>query len=221
MIAKQLENTLGVEYCETEADMVQRFQLLREANLLPRSRGKNAEALIEEQVVAGLLSIVSARPGFAAQTVRMLTYLRPVGGPQAGFAGAVTFGEALVKMLRDAELLKGVLEIRISDSEIYTNSNGRAAVVYRDGDECKETYYVRAECLTLLQAGAEKTYDPRDLISYIIREIVVLPGLLIKISNEIKRDREHQQLMERPLGVAPRRSDQTRRHALPSNTDGT
>jgi len=63
MIAKQLESFLSEEAATTElqrrsqSDLVQRFQSLRGCGLLPRGRGKNAEQLSANQVIAGLLSL--------------------------------------------------------------------------------------------------------------------------------------------------------------------
>ena len=73
--------------------MVQRFQKLREARMLPVSRGRNAEDIAAEAIVSGLLSIVAERPAFAAQVVNMLRHLRPVGGSAYAFAGATPWSK--------------------------------------------------------------------------------------------------------------------------------
>jgi hypothetical protein len=93
--------------------------------------------------------------------------------------------------------LNSITEIRITDSEVYTNSNGRAAIFYWAGDREKVTYYVRGEALHLLQDGAEETYNPRDLISSMIREIVVFPQILKRIAREVREVDERAQLIER------------------------
>lgn len=82
MLAKRLEGLIANEYRysdiaqRTDAEMIQRFQKLRDSKLLPTSRGKNAEDLTNQAIVAGVLSIVTAKPGFAglaAMPVRQKT----------------------------------------------------------------------------------------------------------------------------------------------------
>jgi hypothetical protein len=199
MKAKQLETTIGSELGLGEAEMVQRFQSLRDMRLLPVSRGRNAEHLTRSGIVSGLLSVVAERPGFAGLTTKILRGLRPVGGPKRAFAQAETFAGALEAALDNETLLSSVLEIRITDNEVYTNSNGRGVIVYRrDGaDYEQETHYVRSEAVSLLQDGAEETYDPRDLISSMIRETVIYPHILKRIAYEVREDEKHAEVMER------------------------
>jgi hypothetical protein len=196
MKAKQLEAMIGSEMGIGEAEMVQRFQKLRDMQLLPVSRGRNAEHLTRSAIASGLLSVVAERPGFAGMTTRILRGLRPVGGPSAGFAQADTFAAALEAALQDEVLLDSVTEIRITDSEVYTNSNGRGVIFYRNSDREQATYYVRAECLTLIAAGAEASYNPRDLISSMIREVVVFPHVLKRIARQVRDDEKHAQMAE-------------------------
>jgi hypothetical protein len=188
MKAKQLEAILGEEMRVGEAEMVQRFQTLRNMQLLPVSRGRNAEHITLDAVVSGLLSVVTERPGFAGMTVKSLRALRPVGGAAKAFARAETFSAAILAALEDPVLLETVIEIRITDGEVSTNSRGRGAIIYRDGEVEGATYYVRGENLTLLGAGAGKTYDRRAFMSSMIREVVVFPEVLKRIAREIERE---------------------------------
>jgi hypothetical protein len=152
------------------------------------SRGRNAEHVTLDAVVSGLLSVVAERPGFAGITTKSLQGLRPVGGSAKAFARAETFSAAILAALKDAVLLETVTEIRITDSEVSTNSQGRGTIFYRDGEVERATYYVRGENLTLLRAGAEKTYDPRAFMSSMMREVVVFPQVLKRIAREIQRE---------------------------------
>jgi hypothetical protein len=195
MIAKTLERRLGSEMKIPEPEMVQRFQKLREARLLPTSRGRNAEHLTIEAVVSGILSIVGDRPAFAGLTVNMLRHLQPVGGAGDAFAQAKTFGQALAAALSDAKLLQTVLEIRVSDSEIFKNANGRAAIFYAQGDEEAVTYYVHHTAKSLLGPGRADNFNPRDLIGSMIRETVILPPVLQQISRQIRDEEEYSSLM--------------------------
>lgn len=185
MIAKRLETLVGSTVRCNEAEIVQRFQKLRDVGLLPTSRGKNADHLTSDQIVSGILSVVSARPGFAGVTTKFIRGLHPVGGVEASFGNAGTFGQALACLFADESLLACVREVRVSDSEIYTNSCGRAAIFYREGKQEKTAYYVRKDALSLMQKGAEITYDPRDLISDAITEIVFFPRLFQQIAREV------------------------------------
>lgn len=195
MIAKQLEVTLATELNVGEAEMVQRFQKLRDARMLPVSRARNAEDITIDAIVAGLLSIVAERPSFATQVVNMLRHLRPVGGPANAFAGADTLGGALLAALNDKPTLDTVKEIRLSESEIYTNAHGRATIVYtRSGTEAV-TYYVPRTADSQLQPGMEHEHDPRDLGRSIIREIVIYPHVLQRIIREVRKDERHSGLM--------------------------
>jgi hypothetical protein len=197
MKAKQLEAILGSELGIGEAEMVQRFQKLRDSQMLPVSRGRNAEHLTSRAIVSGLLSVVAQRPGFAGVTTKILSGLRPVGGSAKGFAQAETFAAALEAALLDEALLNSVAEIRMTDSEVYKNSNGRGAIFFGSGENEQVTYYVRGEAMTLLRPGAEETYDPRDMIKSAIREIVVFPEILKRIARQMREEEKHAQLMDR------------------------
>jgi hypothetical protein len=186
MKAKELETILGEELGIGEAEMVQRFQKLRDMGLLPVSRGRNAEQITLDAVVSGVLSVVAERSGFAGLTTRVLRGLLPVGGSGKAFAQAETFAAAILAALKDATLLETVQEIRMTDNEMSTNSRGRGAILYRAEGLDLATYYVRGENLTLLAPGAETTYDPREFMSSMIREIVVFPQVLKRIAREVQ-----------------------------------
>src|SRR5580704_9832484 len=97
VIAKRLEGLLAEAIWKTDlsgrspAEMVQRFQQLRGHGLLPKGRGKNAEKLSTREIAAGILSVVTEKPGFAGLASTVLMGLRPVGGVQVSFENAETF----------------------------------------------------------------------------------------------------------------------------------
>jgi hypothetical protein len=196
MRAKRLEAILGSALRVSEAEMVQRFQKLRDINLLPVSRGRNAESINSDAVVSGLLSVIDERPGFAGMTAKMLRILRPVGGPDNAFVKATTFAEALRALLDNEASLNALIEVHITNSEIYTNSYGRGAIFYRDGNIERVSYYVGATAVSLFQAGKQTNYDPRDLSSSVIRETVVLPPVLKLIMREVRDDEAHARIWE-------------------------
>lgn len=198
MIAKRLETLIANEMRNTdiarrnEAEMVQRFQKLRDFGVLPKSRGKNAEDLSSLEIVSAMLSIITVKPGFAGVAAKTLIKLCPVGGPNASFGKADSFGMALTTLIEDSNALESLVEVRVSDSEIYTNSHGRGVIIYHDGNREKESYYVGETAISLLQPGAEKEYDPRDRISCMITETVFLPRFFEKIKRELQREKMYQ-----------------------------
>ena len=195
MLAKRLESLIANEYRNTDiarrtdAEMIQRFQCLRDDRLLPTSRGKNAEDLTEEGIIAGLLSIVTRKPGYTSMAVRGLMRLRPVGGSGASFENSETFGAALAALVKDESAIERLLEVRISDSEIYINAHGRGVIVYKDGRSEKSAYYVHQNAVSLMGTGSEKSFNPRNLVSSMITETLLFPTFFRKIANELKRDK--------------------------------
>lgn len=194
MIAKHLESIIAEEVRKTDipqrsqADIVQRFQHVRGFGLLPRGRGKNAQHLSPKEVAAGVLSIATEKPGFAGLAAQILLNLRPVGGVGASFQSSKTFGKAIEQIITDSNALKSLLEVRMSVSEFYKNSNGRASIQYEMNGKAKIAYFVQKEAVSLMQAGAEKTYNPAALISSAISESVIFPIFFKKLSDQMKID---------------------------------
>tara|TARA_R110000824_G_scaffold203170_1_gene387537 strand:+ start:478 stop:1923 length:1446 start_codon:yes stop_codon:yes gene_type:complete len=192
MIAKQLETVLSAEAAKTDfsqrahADMVQRFQSVRDYGLLPRGRGKNAQHLTHKNAVAGILSLVADKPGWGGHAAKILLGLKPVGGVDASFGGAATFGAALVEILNDPDALDTVLEVRATGSEVYINSNGRGTIVYIQDGEIRTAYYVGATAVSMTRRGAERGFDPRSLISTAIKETVFFPRLFERVAREMR-----------------------------------
>lgn len=185
MIAKRLETLMAQAAGRSEAEMVQRFQNGREFGLLPRSRGRNAEDLSIREVVGAILLAVSENTTQSGLMSTILQGLLPVGGVDASFMRADTFGAAIETFFAKPEAIEAVREVRVSANEIYRNSHGRAAIIYADGDQEKTAYYVRREAVSLLQPGADKTYEPRALITSSINETVLFPGFFKRIAREL------------------------------------
>jgi len=192
MIAKQLEAILLNEAAKTDlshrssADMVQRFQALRGFGLLPRGRGKNAQHLTSLQTAAGILSVIAEKPGYAGTASKVLLKLRPVGGVDASFEGAGTFGDALIKILENPDARASILEVRASFSEIYKNSHGRATIIYLAGEQERTAFFVSELASSLMGRGAERTFNPRDLISTSIKEMVYFRRIFERIAREMQ-----------------------------------
>lgn len=211
MIAKRLETILANEARKTDlsqrspADMVQRFQSLRGFGLLPKGRGKNAQHLSLAEIVAGILSIATVKPGFSGLASKVLTDLRPVGGIEVSFERCATFGKAVETVLDSSNALNSLIEIRVSDSEIYKNGHCRAAIEYVSGDIKKTANYVGKLAISLLRPGAEKTFDPRQLISSVITETVLYPSFFQRLDRELKREIPERAV---PFDVDPEEEDE-------------
>jgi len=166
MIAKRLEAILADEAGKTDfshrssADMVQRFQALRGYGLLPRGRGKNAQQLSLSEVVAGILSLSTEKPGYSGLASKVLKKLRPVGGVEASFEGCGTFGKAIEAILDNSDALTSLVEVRVSGSEIYNNGYGRAVIKYRSGDTQKTAFH-RRDCGFLISARRGKNFESK------------------------------------------------------------
>lgn len=213
MIAKRLETILANEARKTDlsqrspADMVQRFQSLRGSRLLPKGRGKNAQHLSLAEIVAGIFSIATVKPGFSGLASKVLKDLRPVGGIEYSFERCATFGKAVETVLDNPDTLNSLIEIRVSDSEIYKNGYCRAAIEYVSGDSKTTANYVGKLAISLLQPGAEKTFDPRQLISSVITETVFYPSFFQRIDRELRREIPG---LAVPFAVDPEEEDEER-----------
>jgi methylamine utilization protein MauJ len=134
------------------------------------------------------LSITTVKPGYAGLAAKILSGLRPVGGIDASFQQSPTLGSAIGCLLQDRAALDSFLELRVSDSEIYANSHGRAAITYSSGGTAKTAHYVGHTAVSLLQPGAEKDFNHRELMSSVVSEIVFYAPFFRSIANEIKRE---------------------------------
>jgi hypothetical protein len=114
--------------------------------------------------------------------------LRPIGGVEASFQNCAALGSAVECLLQNPAALDSFLELRVSDSEIYTKAHGRGAITYRSGNGVLTAYYVHQNALSLFQSGAEKDFDPRELISSAVTETVFYPPFFRRIVGELKRE---------------------------------
>ncbi|WP_441234480.1 methylamine utilization protein MauJ [Bradyrhizobium sp. 930_D9_N1_4] len=169
-------------------DMAQRFESLRGFGLLPAGRTKNVTPLSLSQIAATILAVVAVKPGYAGLAGKTLGGLRPVGGIDAAFQQCATLGQAVEMLLQTSAALDALLELRVSESEIYTNAHGRGTIVYRSDDRILTAHYVHQNAISLFQAGADKAFDPRALISSSITEMVFYAPFFRRIVNELARE---------------------------------
>lgn len=195
MIARRLETLIerkiskfGISN-QPWGHVAQRFESLRAYGLLPKGRVRNSQNLTHEQIVSGILSIVAPQVGFAGHTALILKALKPVGGSNASFQEAETFCKALEALIKNENnALDSLRKVSVSDSEIYTNSHCRAALHYVEDGQEKVAYYVDKHACSLLREGAEKDYNPADLISSVINEIVFYPSFFSSIERGLKQE---------------------------------
>ena len=194
MYARRFESLLAGVVGKTDLgqrapnDMPVRFESLRGFRLLPSGRTKNVTPLSLPQMATAILAIATVKPGYAGLAGKTLSSLRPVGGLAASFQECATLGLAVQCLLQSPAALNSFLELRVSDSEIYTNTHGCGAITYRSGDDVLTAYYVHQNALSLFQSGAEKAFDPRALISSAVTEMVFYQPFFQHIVQELARD---------------------------------
>lgn len=200
MKAKSLE-TLLANQSGFYSDMVTRFQGLRGFSLISNARGRNAEYLTPNEVVAGIFAVVAERPGFAATTAQGLLKMKPVGLPEDAFGGAPSLGEAVAKSLLDEDLRGTLVEIRLGDSDPRGRNSTTAAIVYKSGSETLTSFYIGATAVSQFVKGKEKTFDRNEMGEFSIkRETVITSRLINRVAREMKRSDEY-----RDLGSVPAR----------------
>ncbi len=214
MFARRFESLLAEEVGKTDLsqrapdDMPQRFESLRGYRLLPAGRTKNVTPLTLAQMATAILAIATAKPGYAGLAGKTLSSLRPVGGVKASFQKCATLVGAVECLLQNPAALDSFLELRVSDSEIYTNAHGRGAITYRSGDGVLTAYYVHQNARSLFQSGAEKDFDPRDLISSAVSEMVFYPPIFRRTVGELEREASAQPM---PPVIDPQDDDEETR----------
>lgn len=193
MIARELESIIERQISkfgisnQPYGHITQRFESLRANGLLPIGRIRNSQHLTHEQIASGILSIVASNVAYSGHTALILKALKPVGGLKASFNQRETFGASLEAILKNEDsVLDHLVKVSVSDSEIYTNSHCRATVHYMlDGQE-QIAYYVSKYAVSLLCDGAEKRYDPSEITSSVINEIVFYPSFFRSIERNLK-----------------------------------
>ena len=197
MLAKQLSNLLA-ELCrssdvttDNQFDMDQRFESLRGYGRLPRRRENRGLALANEEVVAALLGLVAAQPGWAGHVATIIARLKPVGGTTDAFASASTLTDALSAILADKETRERIVAVRLSVADAGTNSSGLAVITYECQGERRQLAFVRDEAASLLQPGMETRFDPELRNSPVSRELVFNRRFFEQLARKIEYARAH------------------------------
>lgn len=179
MLAKQLSLTL-TELCrssdvttDSSADMDRRFASLRGCGLLPNGRTNRGRALTNEQIIAAVLGLVAAHPGWAGHVAALLANLKPVGGRTDALGGSISLTAALSYLIDDKSARDSLVSVRLSAAESGTNSHGLVVVVCESKGARQRLSFVRDEAISLLQPGAESTFDDELRNAPASRELVL------------------------------------------------
>lgn len=195
MLARQLSYVL-TQLCrssdvttDTSLDMEQRFESLRGYGRLPRGRENRGRALTNEQIVAAVLGLVAARPGWAGHVAVIIANLKPVGGETSAFGGASTLTDALSNVLADKASRGNIVAVRLSVAEAGTNSHGLATITYDLDGTRHQLSFVRNEAASLLQPDAEVRFDAEQRNAPASRELVLNRRFFERLAREIEASR--------------------------------
>jgi hypothetical protein len=197
MLAKQLSCIL-TELCrssdvttDTPLDMAQRFKSLRSYGRLPRGRENRGRALTNEQIVAAVLGLVAVLPGWAGHVATIIAKLKSVGGKTDAFGGAATLTDALSNVLTNKATRDSIVAVRLSVAEAGTNSHGLAVITYEHADMRRQLSFVRDESVSLLQPGAEASFDAERRNAPVSRELVFNRRFFERLAQEIDTARAY------------------------------
>jgi hypothetical protein len=197
MLAKQLSHVLtrlskGSDVTpDRAAEMEQRFDSLRGYNRLPRGRENRGRPLTDKQIIAAVLGLVAARPGWAGHVCAVIERLKPVGGKTDAFGGAATLTAALSFLLTDDDARASIVAIRLSVAEIGTNSHGIATISFEKNGVRSVLSFVRDEAVSLLQPGMEHQFDPELRNAEISRELVFNRRFFDRLAEAVADARAH------------------------------
>jgi hypothetical protein len=179
MYASNLEELLYELTCEADAarseraDFTARFDSLRGYGRLPRGRANHATPLSDGHIANAILGLATDRPGWTGHVSLLLADLRPVGGRRASFGQVETLSDAVQLLITEKSARESFLSLVIASAESGTNANGHASLTYMDNGEPRTTHFVSKMALSLLGAGAEKTYRPEEHLALAPRQYVL------------------------------------------------
>jgi hypothetical protein len=165
MYASNLEHLLFnlVEQCDASpserSDLGKRFDSLRRYRRLPQGRENHAALLTDEQIASAIFGLASDHPGWAGHVAILIGNLVPVGGASTSVSGSETLVQAVQAILSDKATRKDLVNLTISSAVSGLNANGHATIKLRRPDGDHTVSFVSRMALSLLQPGAEKTYD--------------------------------------------------------------
>lgn len=180
MISKKLEILLGDLAGRSSSEMVQRFHSLRQADLLPKSRGRHAADLWTAHVAYGILSLCSPMPSMAGDVVKSLGSLRSIGETQGN----------VLDFMRDIidyhSVAHSVQELRMSEGDHISGEGFRVTVVYLEEGIEKINYFISSDEYDLFRKTG-KPYDRRYIVGAAV-ETVLYPPFFDGLAEALKKD---------------------------------
>ena len=193
MFAKNLEYLLA-ECCRQSdvspvdaSDIAVRFHSLRSYGKLPRGRENRARQLSTAEIAAAIFGLVAVNPKWAGHTATILRDLRPVGGAGASFHGAASLTAAVESLLTDRSTREGFLTLTLSVAERFTNSNGFASLAYHRGEIRLRSAFVSKTAVSLLQPGAERSFEIDNLHALVSRTVVFNRAFFDRVNMAVAR----------------------------------
>ena len=193
MFAKDLEYLLA-ECCRQSdvspvdaVDIAARFHSLRSYGKLPRGRENRARRLSTAEIAAALFGLVPVNPSWAGHAAVILGDLRPVGGAGASFDGAANLAAAVDNLLTDRSAREGFLTLTLSVAERFTNSSGSATLAYQEGGIRRRAPFVSKMAVSLLQPGAERSFEIDGLHAPVSRGVVFNRAFFDRVDTAVAR----------------------------------
>jgi hypothetical protein len=168
------------------AEFRERMESLRRYGRLPHGRKNHATLLTDEQIADAIFGLTTPKPKWAGHAAIVLRNLKPVGGTDASFAGAVTLSKAIEALLASEEARGRLIALTLTTAEHGTNADGHASVRYKDEQGEKTAYFVHQLAVSLHDGGAEKTYDPGKWLTPSARQLVLGRGYFDKLADQVE-----------------------------------
>jgi hypothetical protein len=169
------------------SDLATRADSLRSYGKLPRGRENRARRLSTSEITAAILGLVPVNPNWAGHAAVILGDLRPVGGTAASFRGAATLTSAVESLLTDRSARENLVSLTLSLAERFTNCNGSATLLYTDGEIRLRTAFVSKMAVSLLQPGAERSFEIDGLHATVSRCAVFTRAFFDLVETAIMR----------------------------------
>lgn len=177
MFAKNLESLLTALSHKNDMSHVAyedgptRFETLRAYRQLPQGRENRSKPLTDAEIAAAVLGLVSPNPKWAGHSALILADLRPVGGPEGSFWGALRLQDAIALMIADEDARHSLVRLQVSGAERFTNSSGSATLTFELEGQRRRAFFVSKMAISLSAPGAERDFDADRLHTPMSREV--------------------------------------------------
>lgn len=197
MYAKDLSLFLCRELSETQSydETLERFEVLRGNEQLPRGRDKAAQRLTNDQIASAVLGYVPTLSKWAGHVALMMGDLRPVGGVSASFREAASLTEAIAALLSKDDVCNALVSLTLSLARIPGNDEYQAKLIFEDDGQRRIASYVSKDAPTLAVLGAENTFDHDRPLASKTRQLVLSQAFF----HDLKKEVDLSRCLDRPL----------------------